>query len=665
MEITNEQKEALEIICDTFIPSIKKEDDLDGYWERKATDLPVVQNILNTISKLPKEDRESFVDLLDLMNSRKLGLTWLGSPRRISELTIEQRTAMLNSWSNSMIPALRGAFNSLKKLIGISYFGGIDGEVANPNWKSIQYPGPLKGTEKEINTTKGFTVKTFESNAIISCDVIVIGSGAGGGVVASELAKSGKEVIIIEKGPYVSEKDMSANETSMIAKTYDRGGAFMTVDGAVAILAGSCVGGGTTVNWSASFRTPDYILEEWAKEHDNPQFIDPEYKKCFDFIEKRANVNSELSIHNPQNKALYEGAKSLGYHAGVIPRNVAAPNKNIDSEKYWKSQGYGGLGDSFGYKMGTMKTFVQDAVDHGAKVYANTRVEQITHANGEVKGVIAYQQDKNGHQVKVTFSCEKVVVSAGALHTPAILMKSGLKHPEIGKNLYLHPTNAVTAVYDKPMEAWHGPMMSAVCDEFTQLTGNFGYKLETPPLHSGFSALSMAWESGEQYKQDMLDLKNTGVFIVLTRDKFGGQITVDKQGRTLAHYKLNKFDRNHFVHGMKEAAKIHRAAGAKKIKLLHNNNYCFVEGKDSFDHFLKQSDRITWAANRFILYSAHQMGTCRMGGRNNDHPLKPTGETREVKNLFVADASAFPRCSGVNPMLSIQAMAYYISKNIV
>lgn len=663
MELSAEQREVLEIICNTFIPSIQKEDDPDGYWARKATDLPVVDNILGIISKLPKGDREAFLDLLDLMNSRKLGLTWLGFPKKISELSMLQRADMLNSWSNSMIPTLRGAFNSLKKLVGISYYGGIDGEITNPNWKTIGYPGPLKGNSKEINATKGFSVETFKSNAMISCDVIVIGSGAGGGVVASELAKSGQEVIVLEKGPFVTEKDMSANEASMINKLYDRAGAFGTVDNAVAILAGSCVGGGTTVNWSASFRTPDYILEEWAKEHDNPQFLDSDYKKCFDFIEKQVNVNRELSLHNPQNKALFEGAKSLGYHADLIPRNVAAANGHIGSEKYWQSQGYGGLGDSFGYKMGTMKTFIQQAVDHGAKIYADTRVEQIIHAEGVAKGVIAYQKDENGHQVKVTFSCKKVIVSAGALHTPAILMKSGLKHPQIGRNLYLHPTNVVTAIYEQNMESWYGPMMSAVSDEFTQLTGNFGYKLETPPLHSGFSALSMAWESGEQYKQDMLDISKTAAFIVLTRDKFGGHITVDKEGRTLAHYKLNKFDRNHFIHGMKEAAKIHRAAGAKKIKLLHNNNYCFEEGKDNFDHFMKQANRITWGTNRFILYSAHQMGTCRMGGRDKDHPLKPTGETREVKNLFVADASAFPRCSGVNPMLSIQAMAYYIAQH--
>jgi choline dehydrogenase-like flavoprotein len=665
MKLSKEQIEALEAICNTFIPSITKEEDPDNYWKREGTDLPVVENIIDTISSLPIEDQEEFIELLDLLNSRKLGFLWLGPLKKITSLTKEQKTAFLRSWAGSTIPKLRGGFLALKKLVGTSYFGCSLKGKANPSWATIKYPGVLKGTDKEINQTKGLNIQKVESGGSFHCDVVVIGSGAGGGVVASELAKAGYDVVVLEKGAYISEKEMTASEAEMLNKAYDRKGAFTSVDGAVSLLAGSCIGGGTTINWSASFRTPDYILDEWATEHDNPQFKDPAYKECFDFIEKRTSVNTKLSQHNKQNEFLFEGAKKLGYHSDVIPRNVAPPNASIDKDKYWKSQGYGGLGDSFGYKMGTMKTFLQDASDHGTRIFANTRADKVKHSKGEVTGVIAHQKDENGHQRRIHFHCKKVVVSAGALHTPAILMRSGLEHPQIGQNLYLHPVNAVSARYDEPVEGWYGPMMSAVSDEFTQLDGNFGYKLETPPVHSGLSALSLPWISGEQYKSEMLDISKTATFIVLTRDKFGGKVVLSKEGRPRVHYKLHKYDKKHLIHGIKESAKIHFAAGAKEISLLHNDYHKCRIGKDDFEHFLKKIDRISWAANRFILFSAHQMGTCRMGGRAKDHPLKPTGETREIKNLFVADASAFPRCSGVNPMLSIQALSYYISKQII
>ncbi len=663
MILNNKQKEALASICDAFIPTIIKPNDPTGYWSRKASDIPVVEKITEIISSLPLETQKEFIDLINILNSNVLGLTWWGSFKSVSDLNANQREKLLLSWSKSSLPLLRNGYNSIKKLVSIIYFSYTN-EGVNPNWELIGYPGPFQKYEIPISKTNGIKTEVISKDKTISCDVVVIGSGAGGGVMASELVKKGYDVIVLEKGSNCQEEAMTGNELEMLSKMYDRKGAFTTRDGSTLILAGSCLGGGTTVNWSASFRTPDYILNEWAKEHDNPHFLDDEYKKCFEFIEQKTNINTDLSIHNPQNQALVNGAKKLGYHFGKIPRNVKPPSNEANKVKYWKAQGFGGLGDSWGYKQGTLKTFLQDAFDEGARIFTNTRALKVEHRNGEITGVLAQQNNANNISYSLKISCKKVVVSGGALHTPVILKQSGLTHPQIGKNLYLHPVNAVSALYGENMDAWYGPMMSAVSDEFIRLSGNFGYKIETPPLHSGFSALATPWTSGEDFKTNMLNIRKLGTFIVLTRDKYGGKVKVSKEGRPIVDYKLNPFDKNHLIHGIKECVKIHAAAGAKKIRLLHNQMYeCDIK-KDNLDQFIDKIGKINWAKNRFIMYSAHQMGTCRMGGRAKDHPLKPTGETREIKNLFVADASAFPRCSGVNPMLSIQALAYYISKHI-
>ncbi len=662
-KFTDQQKQRIEIICDTFIPSLEKEGENKEYWKRKASDLPIVDLMEKTIDGLPIELQEEFKQLADLLGSPTLGLTWFGSIKTVDKLSHAQREKMLLRWSRSPIPQLRNAYNAFKKLVCFYYFGHSENKE-NPNWRAIGYPGlfPLEKVKKY--PTKGLSPIVLNGNEVESCDVVIIGSGAGGGVVAAELAAKGLEVLILEKGSYLTEEEMSGREVDMLSRSYDRGGAFTTKDGSATVLAGSCVGGGTTINWSASFRTPDWVLEEWAKEHDNPQFLEPEYKKHFEYIEKRSSINTELSVHNPQNSALFDGAKKLGYHAGLIPRNVAHNSAKANDEWYWKSQGYGGLGDACGYKQGTMKTFLQDAIEKGARIYADTEVDKINISNGTVTGVTAFQSDENGHGYKLTVSCKKVVVCAGAVQTPAVLMRSGLSHPQLGKNLYFHPTNAVSGIYDRPMESWYGPMMSAVCDEFNHLDGNFGYKLETPPLHSGFIALSMPWESGEQFKSDMLNAAHTGAFIVLTRDKYGGKVTLSKEKKAMVHYRLHKYDRNHLVHGMMECAKIHAAAGARKIRLLHNEIHSCEKDIDDLDAFVKKIKSLSWAPNRFTLYTAHQMGTCRMGGRKNDHPLTPEGAFRGVKGLWVADGSSFPRCSGVNPMLSIMALSRYISQHV-
>ncbi|MGB1217106.1 MAG: FAD-dependent oxidoreductase, partial [Saprospiraceae bacterium] len=535
MKLTQEEKEILNAVIDGFIPSIQKENDVNGFWKRKGSDLPIADHIIEIISALPIESQKEFKELISLLGSKKLYLTWFGAFKNVKNLSTEQKQKMLNKWADSSVPPLRKAYLSLKKLIGLCYLGTLDENQYNPNWSNVDYDGPdLTVTSFDEKEVSSWNIK---QNQMISCDVVVVGSGAGGGVVADELVKKGKDVIILEKGPNITGKEMTGYELEMLGKSYDRKGAFTSVDGCISVLAGSCVGGGTTVNWSGMFRTPDYILEEWAKEHDNPHFLEKDYKKCFEHIEKRTSTNTHLSErHNPQNQKLWNGSQKLGYDTKLIARNVAAEKGQSKNNEYWKSQGFAGLCDKFGYKQSTMKTFLQDAVDGGARIMANTRVESINHSQGKVDGVVAYQSDANGHRYKITISCKQVVVSAGAIHTPTILMKSGLKHPQIGKNLYLHPTNAVSAEYAETMNSWHGPMMSAVCDEFTRLDGNFGYKIETPPLHPAFLSMSTPWTSGEQFKEDLLHLKNVGAFIVLTRDKFGGSISLSKEGRPLVNY---------------------------------------------------------------------------------------------------------------------------------
>jgi choline dehydrogenase-like flavoprotein len=247
------------------------------------------------------------------------------------------------------------------------------------------------------------------------------------------------------------------------------------------------------------------------------------------------------------------------------------------------------------------------------------------------------------------------------------LQKSGLSHPQIGRNLYLHPVVPVAAFYPHDIAAWNGPMMTTVVQEFTRLHDNWGFRLECPPVHPGLAASTLPWESAEQYKTDMKRLRHLGVHICLVRDRFGGRVTVGKQsGEPVLHYQLHEYDKRHLVQAMQRSVEAHIAAGAERVSILHNQPLHYFPGKptDTVASFQEKIAARSWAANRMGLYSAHQMGTCRMGG-TNDHPVKPNGETREIKNLYVGDASLFPSASGTNPMLTVKALAWYVGGNIL
>jgi choline dehydrogenase-like flavoprotein len=209
--------------------------------------------------------------------------------------------------------------------------------------------------------------------------------------------------------------------------------------------------------------------------------------------------------------------------------------------------------------------------------------------------------------------------------------------------------------------------MSIVNDTYTRLHGtNYGVKLETPPTHPGLLAMVLPWLGARQHREMLNSADQLGSFIVLTRDRDGGRVRLDPHGMPLIDYALSPFDRANMLEGVRAAAEIHVAAGAEAVYLPHGSlpTLRAAGGVLQNPEVLARLPHLSWRANQFGLYSAHQMSTCRLGGQAATHPLRPTGETVEVRNLFVADGSAFPACSGVNPMLTIMALAHYTAQQL-
>ncbi|RYY20542.1 MAG: FAD-binding protein [Cytophagaceae bacterium] len=625
------------------------------------------EQVAEAIRAQPLGAQEEFGQLLDLLAKPLLGFTWLGPLRPFAELAPAQREQLLLSWSRSRLPPLRKGFQALRKLCTFLYYASspADGRP-NPAWAALGYPGPAlpPASDPPVAAPRPLRPLAPLADTEYSCEVLVIGSGAGGGVVAGELAQAGHDVLVLEKGPYCHGLDFTQREADMLAQLYDARGTLSTRDGGISLLAGSCMGGGTTVNWAGAFRPPDYILDEWAREHAAPQFTSPAFQASLDAVAAALSVNTDYPRHNGQNEALRDGSARLGQATHLIARN----EKHLtDAEVHFQGLGYSMLGDAHGLKQGTLNTYLLAAHAHGARLLPRTRAERVTTAAGRATGAEAVHTTADGRPVRVLVRARCVVVAGGAVQTPALLLRSGLRHPHLGQHLHLHPTAIVAARYPHAMHSWHGPSMSIVNDTYARLRGtNFGVKLETPPSHPGLLAMVLPWLGGQAHRELLGAADHLGSFIVLTRDRDGGRISVDKQGAPLIDYTLSAFDRAHLLTGVRAAAEIHVAAGAEAVYLPHGT-LPTLRAHGGVAHnpgVLDQLPRLGWRANQFGLYSAHQMSTCRLGGQAATHPLRPTAETVEVRGLFVADGSAFPACSGVNPMLTIMALAHYTAQQL-
>jgi choline dehydrogenase-like flavoprotein len=651
--LTPDRSAVLQALADTFIPALP-----DGS-PAGSTGLNL-EKLQDAIREQPLSAQAEFGKLLDLLEKPLLGLTWFGPLKPFRKLDPTQREQLLQSWAASNVPQLRKGFQALRKLCTLLYYGGSMAEVPAA-WGRLGYPGP---DEQPVDTPRPIRTLRPTHDAVYDCDVLVIGSGAGGGVVAGELAQAGHDVLVIEKGPYCHGCDFTQREVDMLGKLYDAKGALSTQDGSIGILAGSCLGGGTTVNWAGAFRTPDYVLQEWAREHEVPHFTTLEFKESLNAVARTIGVNTNYVRHNGQNQALWDGSTKLGQEVKLIPRN----EKGItDSDAHFRALGYTTLGDAHGLKQGTLNTYLLTAFEHGARILADTKVDRVTIAQGRATGAEAVHTTADGRAVRITVRAQRVVVAGGAIQTPALLLRSGLKHPHLGHHLHLHPTVVVGARYPHAMNSWHGPSMSVVNDTYTMLHGtNFGAKLETPPTHPGLLSMVLPWLSGRQHHELLRDADRLGSFIVLTRDRDGGRVSLDKHGAALIDYTLSDFDRAHMLEGVRAAAQIHVAAGAETVYLPHNTLPTLHTRAGTLlnPEVLDKLPHLSWKPNQFGLYSAHQMSTCRMGGDAATHPLKPNGETVEVQNLFVADGSAFPACSGVNPMLTIMALAHFTAQSL-
>jgi choline dehydrogenase-like flavoprotein len=622
-------------LCDTFVPPVyRRQEDPHGFWARAASDFGVPAVLELMLSEPGQTDRNA--DIHAFIQAME--------ERGFAEMSLDERNAAVLSEQR-----FANAVQQLKGMCLTLFYGLCDGTGGNPNWPAIRYPGP-----QPLTTVPRRAVEPVDVDAladVLHADACVIGSGAGGGVIAAMLAESGLEVVVLEMGDDFAEPDFDQRELTAYQNLYYRGGPFPTEDdGQITILAGSTLGGGTTVNWSNCIAPPSHVRHEWAHTFGLEGLDGSDFDQHLQAVIERISISTDCSDWNGPNQRLIDGCQALGYSSRRTARNADAAVYEPESA------GFIGYGDRSGSKQGTAQTYLRDAADRGATIVVQCRAERILVKNGRAVGVVARVSGEVGGR-EVIVHTERVIVGGGALESPALLLRSDIGGPAVGRHLKLQPGAGVVGVYPEHQQIWWGAPQTALCDEFADLGDGYGFLIECGGANAGLGAAAQPWISGEQHKEFMARVYRVAPFIFFIRDHGEGRVELTPKGEPRTIYRLeDERDRCAMQTGLVELARIHRAAGAEEIYPAHRKLLQWRRGED-LNGYLAALSRISLGPVDLPLYATHLLSSCRMGEDPQLSVADPRGELHDVRGVWIADASAFPSAPGVNPMLTTMALA--------
>lgn len=639
VEWTYARRASLRAFCDCIFPSLRVEPDPYGSWGRKASDFAVDMAVEATLERSVAEPiRRGLIGLLDAFHAS--GLT---------EVAPESGEQLIRTIASSSPEAAAGVLG-LERLVLSLCYALPDAQGENPNWPALGYPGPRRQAASLDRRIVPLVVDCDELT--LEADVCIVGSGAGGGVVAGELSKRGLRVVVLEAGNYYTEAEFTQLELWAFQNLYWRGGYTPTADNNVSLIAGATLGGGTTVNWQNCVRTPDWIREEWARQHGLEGLDGTDFTAHLDGVLARIQANDRCSDLNGPHQRLEDAARRLGYSFRRCMRNV-------DPTRYdAEVAGFQGYGDITGSRMSTLNTYLDDAYRAGARILVRTRAERIVTKGGRAVGVAATGTGPGGERYAVLVHAPQVVVACGALETPALLARSGIGGPAVGDYLRLHPVVSLSGVYADDQRAWWGPPQSGMSDEFLRLDDDHGFLIECAHHSYVVAATAFPWRSGREHKELMAAAPRYAMFIAIVRDRGHGRVSIDENGESRPIYPLqDALDIAHMQRGLCELARMHEAAGAERILGLARNDLQVWRRGDDLEGFLRETGALaeSWAPQR--VFSAHQMGSARMGTRPETSVAKPTGELHDTRGVWIGDSSAFPTAPGVNPMVTCMALA--------
>ncbi|MBI2059099.1 MAG: GMC family oxidoreductase [Nitrospirae bacterium] len=564
--------------------------------------------------------------------------------KTFGRLTREEQEEVLEGWLDSRIDSRRMLMVLLRTLCAMAHYGRE--EV----WPEIGYDGPWVGRipmpHVPVKVTSGVSsADDPETPAEMDAHTVVIGFGAGGGVAATELADRGVEVLALEAGAYVTSDQMNQREEEMIPRLFNEFGFRQTADRRINVIQGRGVGGSTVHNINLCYRAPEWIFEDWRRRSGVEDMSVAGMERHYQAVETRIRVTRiDESQVNLNNKVAVSGSQKLGWLFEVARHN------RTDC----LGSGFCELGCAYDRKNNIPVAFLPSFVAHGGKVVTNCRAQRIAVEGGSVVAVEA--KSAAGRTMKIR--CKRVIVSAGGIDSPVLLIRSGLgaSNPRIGAGLHLHPGTSVAGLFDEPIEGWRGLPQSVVVTEFFKPRPEGSYVVVSafghPMLFSGIVP-----GVGRFHRDAMTQYRHVAALSPFIHDRTEGQVSVHGAGRPRIKYALTPSDLETLRESWVHCAKLLFAAGAKKVML--------TMPKGAILEKPEEITRIAEVDMRSVPYvSVHPQSTCGIGSDPTKGAADPYGAVFGVKGVYVCDTSLYPDSIGVPPQLTAMALGHRLAEHL-
>ncbi len=620
------------------IPPSSEDVDVPGYLDAWMADLPPRQQIMITLLFTAIEQ-----------GTLLLGPGLQGKLHRFSGLSPEDRTAYLHRIEQHPLFLVRALLAALRTIFSFAYLDrepvqeALGIEPMPCTWPDSTHLRPDTMGEGKLIEPGDRPDEVEES-----CDVVVVGTGAGGGVAARELAAAGLDVVVLEEGPFIRPEEVSNDTgTAMTQVLAEAGLRTFLAPSAVASIQGRCVGGSTFPNSAILFRIPDDVLDEWRDELGVEGLTSAALAASYDRVERLARKGPASAPELGRKNELFAvGAKAMGIDAH--PFDLGKDG----------CKGHGSCLPAcrMGAKYSTDLSHVPDAVQQGARLYTRARVDRVLASAGTAEGVVGHFVDAKGKKTgRFRVRARAVVLAGGVLGTPLILKRSRLANSSgmVGRNLRDQPGAAIYAIFEDKVEPWKG---------HTQGYGAFldpHRKIEV--LWSPLSLMAVRMPGfGHALKENLALFPYTAVWDVVIRGTSSGRIIGGTGSDPIAWFPQNRVDTDRIVSGLKLLGEMAFQAGAKAV----------MPGAYGLPDRITDPKQLEALApgkihpNQLVMASTHIFGTCRMGGDPRTSVVNSMGETHDVKNLFICDGSVLPNGTRVNPHEPIMAVSDYFSQGI-
>lgn len=555
--------------------------------------------------------------------------------RVLSRLPREKATRFLEGWASSRLAARRQLLRAIVSPIKVAHFD--DKRAFDAVGCKSFHEHPLPVAERARWTQQITDGRALEEDLDLECEVVVVGTGAGGAACAYELASRGRAVLMLEEGDHHRRDAMLGRTQPMVKKLYrDHGMTIALGNVGIPVFAGRAVGGTTIINSGTCYRAPERTFRRWREQLGlvgySSASMDPYYAR----VEAMLRVEqARFELTGGVGRVVARGAEKLGMRHAPVRRN--APDCD--------GQGVCCFGCPTDAKRSTNVSYVPAALERGAQLVTAARVDGIEVVAGRARGVTA----RLGSGKRLRVRAEAVVVAGGALMTPLALREAGVCRgsPALGKNLSIHPATKVLALFDEAIDMAHGIPQGYSIDELAE----DGIMFEGGSVPLDVLGLGVPWV-GSRFVDLMERYRNLALFGFMIEDGSRGEVRPGPLGSPLILYNMSRGDAAKMKRAMAVMCDVFLAAGARKV-------FPMVPGMEELSSAAEVHElrRMHLPPSAFDVTAYHPLGTCRMGTDPRASVVGPDFETHEVERLFVADGSAVPGPLGVNPQMTIMAMA--------